>query len=46
MYTAASTNNDPYGVGQRLGMQAKPDTLSINTNGHAHGIPPPATVPA
>ena len=45
MYTAASTDNDPYSAGQRSGMWAKPDTLSTNANGRAHGIPPPATVP-
>ena len=39
------TDNDPYGTGQRSGMQAKPDVLSANANGRAHGIPPPATVP-
>ena len=40
------TNNDPYGMGQRSGTRAKPDALSANANGHAHGIPPPATAPA
>jgi len=29
------TNNDPYGAGQRSGMQAKPDMLSTDVNRHA-----------
>jgi hypothetical protein len=40
------TDNDPYGMGQHSGTWAKPDALSANAKGHAHGIPPPATAPA
>ena len=39
------TDNDPYSTGQCSGMWAKPDALSTNANGHARGIPPPATAP-
>ena len=46
MYAAASTDNDPYSVGQHSGMRAKPNALSANANGCARGIPPPATAPA